>query len=102
MSENAVMDLSIGQLAIAYVFVLVLLIIFKSRGIRREKEILIATTRMTVQLTVMGFILMLVFRHAHWWLTVLMVAIMIGFAIYNAIKRVKVPMSRALKQLIAV
>ena len=102
MSENAVMDLSIGQLAIAYVFVLVLLIIFKSRGIRREKEILIATTRMTVQLTVMGFILMLVFRHAHWWLTVLMVAIMIGVAIYNAIKRVKVPMSRALKQLIAV
>lgn len=102
MSENTVMDLSILQLSIAYVFVLILLIIFKSRGIRREKEILIATTRMTVQLTVMGLILMVVFRHAHWWLTVLMVAIMIGFAIYNAIKRVKIPMSGALKRLIAV
>lgn len=102
MSENAVMNLSVGQLAIAYVFVLILLIIFKSRGIRREKEILIATTRMTVQLTAMGFVLMLVFQHARWWLTVLMVAVMLGFAVYNAIKRVKIPMSRALKRLIAI
>ena len=46
--NNTVMDLSILNLAIAYVFVLVLLVIFKARGIRREKMILIATTRMTI------------------------------------------------------
>ena len=58
--NNTVMDLSILNLAIAYVFVLVLLVIFKARGIRREKMILIATTRMTIQLTLMGFVLLYV------------------------------------------
>lgn len=38
------MDLSLINLSIAYIFVLVLLIIFRARGIRRERMILIATT----------------------------------------------------------
>ena len=67
--NDSVMDLSIVNLAIAYIFVLVLLIIFRARGIRREKMILIATTRMTVQLTIMGYILLYVFKNPSWWLT---------------------------------
>ena len=95
--NNTVMDLSILNLAIAYVFVLVLLVIFKARGIRREKMILIATTRMTIQLTLMGFVLLYVFKHPSWWLTLSMLAIMLGFAVYNALKRVKYSMSKELK-----
>lgn len=100
--NNTVMNLSVLQLSIAYVFVLIMLFIFKSRGIKREKEILIATTRMTVQLTLMGYVLMFVFNNPSWWLTSLMIFIMISFAIYNIIKRVKVAMSKELKRIITI
>ena len=99
--NDTVMNLSVVQLSIAYIFVLLLLIIFKSRGIRREKQILIASTRMTVQLTLMGYVLMFVFNNPSWWLTSLMIIIMIVFAIYNSIKRVKTKMSKKLKKIIA-
>ena len=45
--NNSIMDLSILQLSAAYVFILLLLLIFRARGIRREKQILIASVRMT-------------------------------------------------------
>ncbi|AGX45031.1 ABC transporter permease [Clostridium saccharobutylicum] len=99
--NNTVMNLSIFQLSIAYIFVLILLIIFKSRGIRREKQILIATVRMTLQLTLMGYVLMFVFNNPSWYLTLIMIGIMIAFAIYNSIKRVREEMSKELKRIIA-
>lgn len=99
--NNSIMNLSVLQLAIAYIFILLLLIIFKTRGIKREKQILIASVRMTVQLTIMGYVLMFVFDNASWWLTGIMIAIMIAFAIYNAIKRVKNTMSKELQQVMA-
>lgn len=99
--NNTVMNLSILQLSLAYIVVLLLLIIFKSRGIHREKDILIATVRMTVQLTLMGYILMFVFQNPSWLLTTLMIGIMIAFAIHSAIKRVNISMSKELKYLIA-
>ena len=99
--NNAVMNLSIINLAIAYVFVLVLLVIFKARDIRREKMIIIATTRMTIQLTIMGYILMYIFKNPSWWLTLITLSVMIVFAIYNALKRVKSELSKELKQLMA-
>ena len=98
--NNSIMDLTVLQLALSYVFVLILLVIFKSRGIRREKEILIATTRMTVQLTAMGFILMYVFKNPSWWLTLILVFVMISAAIFNSIKRVKTVMSKQLKLIV--
>ncbi|MDD6069842.1 MAG: iron export ABC transporter permease subunit FetB [Clostridiales bacterium] len=100
--NSSVMNLPLQNLAMAYVFVLLLLLLSKARGIGREKLILLATTRMTVQLTVMGFVLMFVFRHPSWWLTLLMLAVMLSFAIYNAVKRIKLPISRELRRLMAV
>lgn len=99
--SDAVMNLSIMNLAIAYIFVFILLVIFKARGIRREKMILIASMRMTIQLTLMGYILVYVFNNPAWWLTLLMISIMLAFAIYNALKRVKLTMSKELKKLVA-
>lgn len=98
--NDTVMNLSVLQLSIAYIFVILLLIIFKSRGIRRERQILIASIRMTIQLTIMGYILMFVFNNSSWWLTSIMIMIMIIFAIYNSIKSVKVTMSPELKRII--
>ncbi|MXQ73158.1 iron export ABC transporter permease subunit FetB [Clostridiaceae bacterium DONG20-135] len=100
--KDHVMDLSILQLAIAYIFVLLLLIVFRKRGIRREKQILIAATRMTVQLTFMGYILMYVFHNPSWWLTSLMILVMVSFAVFNSWKRVKEPLGRELKQIMAI
>lgn len=99
--NNSVMNLSVLQLSIAYIFILVLLVIFKARGIKREKQILIASVRMTVQLTLMGYVLMFVFENASWWLTATMIAIMVAFAIFNVIKRVKNTMSTELQRMVA-
>ncbi|MEF9962459.1 MAG: iron export ABC transporter permease subunit FetB [Erysipelotrichaceae bacterium] len=98
--NNAVMDLSIFNLMIAYIFVLLLLVIFKTRGIHRERMILIATMRMSIQLTIMGYILMYVFKHPSWWLTLIMLSVMLSFAMYNAIKRVKIPLPKELKKIV--
>ena len=100
--NSSVMDLPLLNLAVAYVFVLLLLILSKARGIGRERLILLATTRMTLQLTAMGFVLMFVFQHPSWWLTLLMLAVMLSFAIYNAAKRVKLPVNRELRRLMGV
>ncbi|AGF56986.1 putative ABC transport system permease protein [Clostridium saccharoperbutylacetonicum] len=99
--NNTVMNLSILRLSIAYVFVFIMLIIFKARGIKRERQIIIASTRMTIQLIIMGYILMFVFNNSSWWLTSIMIVVMISFAIYNSIKRVKYNMSYELKKIIA-
>lgn len=100
--NNSIMDLSILQLSMAYLFILFLLVIFKSRGIKREKQILIASVRMTIQLTIMGYVLMLVFENASWWLTSVMIVVMVGFAVFNAIERVKNAVSLQLQKMIAV
>ena len=97
---NNVMDLAIGDLLLAYVFLLILMLLFRWRGIRRQKQILIAATRMTVQLTVMGYVLMLVFGHPSWWLSLLIVAGMMAVAVHNAIKRVKIGLSPHLKRIL--
>lgn len=99
--NNNVMDLSILNLGFAYIFVLILLIIFKSRGIKKEKDIIIATLRMSIQLTIMGYILLFVFAHPSWYLTLLMIVIMVSFAIYNAKKRVHFDMPKKLKTIMA-
>lgn len=100
--NQSVMDLPILNLSIAYLSVLLLLVIFKARGIRREKQILIATTRMTVQLAIMGYILMYIFQNPSWYLTAAMIVIMFAFAAYNANKRVKIAMSGPLRTLMVV
>ena len=95
--NDTVLDLSIQNLLLAYIFILILLLIFKWRGIKREKQIVIASLRMTLQLTIMGYVLMYVFDHPSWWLSLLVVACMMGVAMWNAIKRVKDGMSSQLK-----
>ena len=58
---NGIIDLPLWQLVAAYVFVLILLVIVRIKGISREKEILIASVRMTLQLVLTGYLLVAVF-----------------------------------------
>lgn len=94
-------DLTFWQLAAAYLFVLILVMIVKVKGIPREREILIATVRMTIQLVLVGYILAYVFDHSHPLYTIVIIAVMEGFAVFNIFKRVKSPISLRLKQIIA-
>lgn len=95
-----VIDLQIWQMAAAYIFIVILLFIVKIRGISREKEILISTIRMTIQLILTGYILVYLFNNIHPFYTILVVALMEIFAIYNILKRTKVKLTQSLKKII--
>lgn len=95
-------DLSIWQLTAAYIFILLLILIVRVKGILREKEILISSLRMTIQLVLVGYILAYVFEHSHPIYTLSIVAIMLIFSIYNIYKRTKSPLTSELKKIIAI
>lgn len=96
-----VIDLQIWQMAAAYIFVVVLLFIVRIKGIPREKEILISTLRMTLQLILTGYILVYIFNNSHPLYTILVIGIMEVFAVYNIFKRVKVKLTQKIKEVIA-
>ncbi|HET7580255.1 MAG TPA: iron export ABC transporter permease subunit FetB [Bacillales bacterium] len=98
---NEIIQLEIWQLAAAYVFVLLMLAIVKWRKIPREKEILISSIRMTIQLVIVGYILTYIFAHPNVWVSMFVVALMEIFSIYNIYKRVKLDLSGRLKKVIA-
>lgn len=99
---NGVINLELWQIAAAYIFVAILLLIVRARGISREKEILIASLRMTIQLVLVGYILVYLFNNIHPLHTLLVIAVMEIFAIYNIFTRTKTRLSPALKKIIAV
>lgn len=94
-------DLTLWQLASAYVFILILLFLVRIKRIPREKEILISTVRMTVQLMIVGYILAYIFRHVYPAFTLIILAFMLLFAIYNIYHRTRLPLSRSLKKTVA-
>ncbi|WP_085520525.1 ABC transporter permease [Tuberibacillus sp. Marseille-P3662] len=100
--ENKIIDITLLQLISAYVFILILLVIVKLRKIPREKEIIIATFRMTLQLTIVGYILIYVFDHANPFFTIVIILIMEGFAIFNVYQRVKNSLGYDLKKAVAI
>lgn len=96
-----VMDLSFLQLAAAYIFILILIVIVRVRRIPREKEILLATVRMSLQLVLVGYLLVYLFDNPNPFYTLVIIAIMQVFAIYNVYKRTKYPLGGAMKKHIA-
>ncbi|MBT2685405.1 iron export ABC transporter permease subunit FetB [Bacillus sp. ISL-37] len=96
-----VMDLSFLQLAAAYIFILILIVIVRVRGIPREKEILLATVRMSLQLVLVGYLLVYLFDNPNPLYTLAIIAIMQIFAIYNVYKRTKHPLGIGMKKHIA-
>jgi putative ABC transport system permease protein len=96
-----VMDLSFLQLAAAYIFILILIFIVRVRGIRREKEILLATVRMSLQLVLVGYLLVYLFDNPSPFYTLGIIAIMQAFAIYNVYKQTKHPLGIGMKKQIA-
>jgi putative ABC transport system permease protein len=96
-----IIKLQIWQLVAAYLFILLLMFMVRLRGIPREKEIVIATFRMTLQLVLTGYILVYLFDNPHPLLTIITAGLMLTFAINNIMKRVKTPLSQKIKKVIA-
>lgn len=97
---DGIIELGIWQMAAAYVFIVILFLILKLKGIPREQELLISTVRMTLQLVLVGYLLAYLFENNHVVWILLIIILMQFFAIHNIFQRVKYPLSKRLKQII--
>ncbi len=99
---NGVIELSYWQVSIAFIFVVLLLFMLKRRGISRERTLILASVRMTFQLVLVGYILLVVFDNAHPLLTLAILIIMIGFAIFTLFNKFKMDLNPRLKRVILI
>lgn len=97
MSES-VMNISNSQLMLTYLFALIAMLITSFNGINRNKDIVVGTLRMTVQLFIAGFILVYIFDSASFILSALMIVVMEFFAIFNIITNKKGKLNSGLKR----
>lgn len=96
-----IIDISYLQLSICFVFIIILLGISFIKKIGKQKLIIIASIRMTLQLVAAGYLLTLVFAKPSWYLTLITVSCMLFFAILNAFHRNINPISKKLKLIMA-
>ncbi|MDD3382821.1 MAG: iron export ABC transporter permease subunit FetB [Bacilli bacterium] len=97
----SVINLAYWQVALAYLFVLIVLFIIKSRGISREKELIIASVRMTVQLVIVGFLLAYILDNPNPFITFGVVLLMTSFAIFTVFRKFKKQITVPLKKTVA-
>jgi len=98
---NRIIDLTMLQVAFAYIFILIVLVIVKIRGIKREKEILISSIRMTLQLMLTGYVLVYVFENPNPIITAAIILLMEVFALQTIYKKFRGNISQSLKNVIA-
>jgi putative ABC transport system permease protein len=99
---DTIFDISIINLVVAYIFVLILLLIVRNEDIGHEKQIIIASFRMTIQLVLVGYVLTYVFENPNPYITILILLIMETFAIFNIYSRVERKLSNSLKIIIGI
>jgi putative ABC transport system permease protein len=99
---NKVIDLTIWQVAIAYIFVLIVIAIVRIRKINKEKEIIISSIRMTLQLILTGYILVYIFENPSPFITTGIIFLMEVFSIFTIFKKFKGKLSNPLKRIIAI
>ncbi len=97
---NGIIDLTVWQVALAYLFVLIVLFIVRIRNINREKEIILSSVRMTLQLILVGYILVYIFRYPNPLVTVGIILLMEAFAVYTIFKKFKAKLTRPFKNVI--
>lgn len=95
-------DISLWQLAAAGIYVLVTLILVRRLGIPREREIINATLRMTIQLILAGYLLTWVFDHPNLITVAAILLVMLTFAVINSIRRIKEHVPVQLRNVMAI
>lgn len=98
---NGALQIPVLQLVAAYLFVLLLLAAVRLRGISREREILLAAVRMTLQLVAAGYVLLWLFDQASPAVTLAAILLMEAFAISTIVRRIRPRPGPALRRVIA-
>lgn len=98
--NESVMNISNSQLMLTYLFALIAMLITSFNGINRNKDIVVGTLRMTVQLFIAGFILVYIFDSASFILSALMIVVMEFFAIFNIVTNKKGKINSGLKKIL--
>ncbi len=97
---DSILEIGLWRLLAAYIFLVLLLIITWRQGLAREKEIIFATFRMTLQLLLVGYLLVYIFELNHILITLLIFVFMEAFAIFNVFRRIKAKIGKQLQQII--
>ncbi|MDU2598404.1 ABC transporter permease [Anaerococcus sp.] len=87
--DKSVIDISNSQLLLTYTFVIIAMIITTINGINRNKEFIISSIRMTVQLFIAGYVLVYIFDKSSIVLSALMILLMEFFGVYNIVSNKK-------------
>src|SRR5699024_6626892 len=100
MEDNA-LNFTLWQVAFAYIFLVVVLIIVHIKKIQRRKLLIISSLSMTLQLIILGYILVYVLYNPNPFITSCIVLIMLSFAIFNVYQRTKPTIEFSLNKMIA-
>lgn len=98
--NEGVIDLSVVDIALGYVFVLLVLWILKRQSIKRESVLIIATVRMTLQLVAMGLVLTVVLENPTPFVTFPIILVMVVFAVFTVFRKFKGQLNQSLKRVI--
>jgi len=99
--DSVIRDIELWRLAAGYLFILLLIVFVKWRGLNREIRIVVSTARMTIQLVLVGYILTYIFKEPNPFLITFIVLFMLTFAIFNTYKQVGTKLSKKLKRIVA-
>ncbi len=99
---DEILELSMYQLGAAYILTIVLFAVLRWRKIPKQKLLVLATLRMSIQLVLIGYLLILVFNQQNPWITLIIIAIMQVFSIVTILSKFKNEISDALKKVVMI
>lgn len=85
--NQGVIEMQIWQFSLIYLLLLIVLYIMKKCQMQQSKLLVLASVRMTAQLTLAGLLLTYIFKNPHPVLTLGYIFSMIGFAIYRVLSQ---------------
>lgn len=97
---DGIVEIEPWRLAVAYIFLVLLLLITWKLGVGREREIFISVLRMTLQLILMGYLLVFVFQTNHLLISLGVFLFMQLFAVRNVYGRLKLKAGARLRRVI--
>lgn len=86
---QGIIELNILQFSIIYVLLLVVLLVMKKSKLSHSKLLMVASIRMSIQLTLAGFILTYIFKNPHPIFTILYLCAMTLFSVHRVLSKNK-------------
>lgn len=89
MDQSTDLTLNLGQFAIVYLLLIIVLAVMKKAKINQSKMVFVASFRMTAQLFLAGFVLTYIFENPHPLFTTAYIATITGFGYHTIIAKNK-------------